>query len=227
MAKAISSKTKGHLTKKELKQDKLVEFTYKAEQFYRDHQRTVLIAAAAVVIVILGVVLVRKSVQSTRMEESYQLTLAKMNYGANRLPEAKDAFQKIVSTESGKYAGEAKYFLARIAFEQGNYADAVTDFTSYLKDYSVDDQMDCAAMSGLAAAYEAQSKNEDAVKTYTQVAEKYPQNPYAPQALLEASRIYLSLNQPDNAAKVLQQIRDKYPDSALASQAKRQLDNLQ
>jgi TolA-binding protein len=226
MAKAIS-KSKGHLTKKELKQDKLVELTYKLEQYYRDHQKIVLSVAAAVVIIILGVVLVRKSVQSTRLQSSYQLTLAKMDYGSGRLPEAKDGFQRIVSTESGRYAGEAKYFLGRIAFDQNNYAQAVTDFTTYLKDFAVDDQLDCAAMSGLAAAYEAQGKNEDAVKTYTQIAEKYPQNTYAPQALWEASRVYLSLNQTDSAIKALQQIRDKYSESAVAAQAKRQLDNLQ
>jgi TolA-binding protein len=226
MAKAISSKAKGHLTKKELKQDKLVELTYKLEQFYLLHQKWVITAIVAVVVIVAGVILVRKTMESNRLQESYQLTMAKMNYGAGKMADAKSAFERIVSSQGGRAAGEAKYFLGRIAFDQGNYSDALTAFSSYLKDYNVDDEIDCAAMAGLAACYEAQNKPEDAAKTYQQIAEKFPQNTYAPQALWEASRVYLSMNQKDSAIKALQTIREKYSESAVAPQAKRELDNI-
>jgi len=97
MSKATSAKTKGRLTKKELKQDKLVEFAYKAEAYYNEHQRLVLGVIGAVVVVIVAVVLLRHTMQSARLEESYDLTLAKMEYGAGKLDEAKPGFQKVTS----------------------------------------------------------------------------------------------------------------------------------
>jgi TolA-binding protein len=226
MAKAISSKSSGKLTKKELKQDKLVELTYKLEKFYLEHQKWVIAAVVAVVVIVAGVILIRKTMESSRLQESYQLTLAKMNYGAGKTDEARDAFQRIVSSQSGRAAGEARYFLGRIAYDKGNFADAATAFSAYIKDFASDDEMECAAMAGLAGCYEAQNKTEDAAKTYMEIAVKFPQSSFAAQALWEASRVYMSINQNDAAKKALQTIRDKYNESILSPQAKRMLENL-
>jgi TolA-binding protein len=225
MSKVTSTKTKGRLTKKEMKQDKLVDFAYKAEAFYGENQKLVFGIAGGIVVVILAVILLRHTMMSARLEESYDLTLAKMEYGSGKLEEAKPGFQKVV-TEGGAPGAEAKYFLARIAFEKGNYAQAQDEFKGYLKNFSGGDELDCAAMSGLAATYEALGNDADAAKLYEEIAEKYSKNVYAPHALYEASRVYLKLNQQDKAVHDLEQIRDKYPDSASAGQAKRDLDNL-
>ncbi|HEY3294247.1 MAG TPA: tetratricopeptide repeat protein [bacterium] len=226
MSKVTSAKTKGRLTKKELKQDKLVEFTYKAEAFYATHQRLVLGVVGGVVVVILGVILLRHTIQNARLEESYDLTIAKMQFGSGKYEDARTAFQKVIG-EGGSAAGEAKYFLARIAFEKGNFTQAADEFKGYLKDFSVDDQMDCAAMAGLAATYEAQGNDSEAAKVYEETAEKYSKNVYASQALYQASRIYLKLGQKDKAVHDLQQIRDKYAEASITPQAKRDLDNLE
>jgi TolA-binding protein len=226
MSKVTSAKTKGHLTKKELKQDKLVDFAYKAEAFYNKHQRLVMGIAGAIVVIIIAVVLLRHTIQSARLEESYDLTLAKMEYGSGKLDEAKPGFQKVV-TEGGTAGAEAKYFLGRIAFDQGNFTQAETEFKDYLKNFSGGEELDCAVMSGLAATDEALGKDSEAATLYEEVAAKYPDNAYAPQSLLEASRVNLKLNQKDKAIHNLEQIRDKYPESAAAGQAKRDLDNLQ
>jgi len=226
MSKATPTKTKGRLSKKELKQDKLVAFAYKAEKFYAEHQKLVLGVATAVVVIIAAVILLRHTVQSARLEESYDLTIAKMEYGSGKLDDAKPGFQKVVG-EGGAAGGEAKYYLARIAFDKGNYTQAADEFKDYLKNFSVGEQMDCAAMSGLAACYEALGNNAEAVKVYEEVAEKYPHNAFAPQALYQASHLYFKLNQKDKAIHDLEQIRDNYAEASITAQAKRDLDNLQ
>ena len=224
MAKALSAKTKGKLSKKDLKQDKLVEFTFKAETFYHKNKSWVVGGAAAVVVIVLAVVIYNSSQKSSRLEQSYQLTMAKMSYGAGKLDDAKQGFQTVKTQFSGSTAGEAQYFLGRIAFEQGDYPAAETEFASYLNDYSVDDELDAAALSGLAAAQEAQGKSDQSIETYTKVADKYPKVAFAPQALQNVARLAQKLNQPDKAKQALQQIVDKYPESSSAQQARKDLD---
>jgi TolA-binding protein len=228
MAKATATKPKGHLTKKELKQDKLVQFAYKAEQFYLNNQKWVLGVAFGILAVVVVGVLIHRSVKSGRMQQSYQLTMAKMSYGMGQLDDAKNEFEQLVSAFGSSAAGgEARYFLGRIAFEQGNYSQAIDEFTRCRKEYSLDDKLECATLAGLAASYESIGKKEDAAKTYGEVADSYPQNAYSAQALMEASRIYLDLNQNDKAIEVLKRLREEYPESVWASQAKRQLDALE
>ena len=226
MAKAITAKSKSKLTKKELKQDKLVEFTFKAETFYHKNKTWVIGVSSALAVIILAVVVINSSQKSARLEQSYQLTLAKMNYGSGRVDEAKQGFQQVTTQYSGKVAGEAKYFLGRIAFEQGDYATAATEFTAYVNDYSVDDPMDAAALAGLAATYEAQGNHAQALETYGKAADKYPDIAYAPQALQNVARLALKLNEPDKAKLALQTIVDKYPESTSVTQAKKDLESL-
>jgi TolA-binding protein len=226
MANVVSAKTKGRLTKKELKQDKLVELAYKAEAFYLSHKNLVLGIAAAIVVVVAGTWLVQTSMQSSRDQENYDLTLAKMLYGSGQLEESKSGFTKVLSTASGDPAGEAQYFLARIAFEQGDFAQAERQFRKYLDQHSVDDMMDCAALSGLAASLESLGNLEEAAKTYEQASTEYPSEPYSPQGLLEASRLYVKINQPNSAKKLYKTIIEKYPESGVTAVAKKELDQI-
>jgi outer membrane protein assembly factor BamD (BamD/ComL family) len=227
MSKVTSAKTKGRLSKKELKQDKLVETTMRLERFYRENQKLVLGIAAAIVIIVVGAVVVRKSMESDKLQESYQLTMAKMQFGSGKLSDAKSSFQKIVTSMGGATAAEAQYFLGRIAFEQGNYSQAADIFRTYTQKYTASDEIDCAALSGLAACQEALGSTAEAAKTFDQVADKYPNDPFAPQALWEASRLYTKLGQNDLSVRNLNKITEKFPQAAIVSQAKRQLENLQ
>lgn len=227
MAQATSKKSKSKLSKKELKQDRLVALTAQIEHFYHTHRNLVVGITGAVVIAILAVVFIQKSMQSARLEESFGLMLPKMSYGSGNYQEAKTGFESVLTKYSGDVAGEAQYFLGRIAFEQGDYPAAEVAFQLYLDKYSVDKYMDCAALAGLAAAKEAQGGLEEAAQSFEDIANKFADLPYAPQALYEAQRIYLKLNQEDKAAEVLKTLIKRYPDSALRTQARRDLDRLQ
>ena len=226
MAKAITAKSKSKLSKKDLKQDKLVEFTFRAETFYHKNQKLVAGVLTALVVVVLAVIFLNSSQKSARLEQSYQLTLAKMSYGSGNLDQAKQGFQQIVTQFGGQTAGEAKYFLGRIAFEQGDYTTAEAEFNSYLNDYSVDKAIDAAALAGLAATAEAQGQYDKALEHYGQVAKKYPDLAFAPQALQNVARLALKVNQPDQAKQALQKIVDDYPESFAVQQARKDLDAL-
>jgi TolA-binding protein len=224
---ATKAATKGRLTRQELKQDRLVDLTYKLEHYYYEHKNLVLGIAIGILVVVVGGVLVSRMMSGAKLEESYELTKAKTTYGMGSLSLAKEEFEVVVNKYSGDAAGEAKYFLGRIAFEQNDLSTAQAHFETYLKDYSVDNYLNAAAMAGLAATKEAQGKSEEAAKLYEQVAKDHPDLPYAPQSLIDAERLYLKINQKDKGIELLKLVRDKYPESSLAAQAKKELDNLQ
>ena len=226
MAHTTNPKTKGKLTKKELKQDKLVKLTYQVERFYFEHQKWVVSVAAGIIVVVVAALLISRATKGNRLEESYQLTMAKLQVDAGQSEQARDALNRLVSSAGGKVAGEAKFLMGRIAFEQGNYSEAAGVFSAYLNDFSVDPELDCAAMMGLASSYHAMGKLEDAAKTYAEAAKAHPKESCAAQALWEASRVYVNLKQKDNAVAVLSIIRDSYGESSVAPQASRELDAL-
>jgi TolA-binding protein len=227
MTKAISAKSRGKISKKELKQDKLVEFTVKVEAFYNRHKNWVISVLTAVLVIVAAVVLIGKSQKSARMEESFQLTMAKMKYGSGQLDDANQDFQKILTDYSGRPAGEAQYFIARIAFEKGDFASAESGFEAYLKNYSVDPAMNAAALSGYAASQEAEGNLEGAMQSYQRLAQEYPSNAYAPQSLLEVSRLAQALGKDEESTQALRKILDKYSESTAVQQARKDLDNLE
>lgn len=226
MSTTSSSKTKGKLTKKELKQDKLVQLAYKVEHLYIRYQKWVVAVAAGIVIVVLATILLNRSSKSALREQSYQLTMAKVQMDGGKYDVAMDALNRLVSSAGGAIAGEAKFLTAKIAYEQNNYSQAADLFSAYLNDFSVDDELDCAATMGLAASYQAMGKTEDAAKTYEESAKKYPNSDCAPFSLWEAYKLYNNLKQKDKAEAMLLTIRDSYSQSTIAPQAKRELDQL-
>lgn len=215
---------KGKLSKQELKQDKLVALAYKVEHFYLIHQKWVISIAIGIVVIVAGAMFVSRSTKGAKLEEAYQLTMAKMQLDAGQVTEAGDALNRLVSSAGGAVAAEAKFLTGRIAFEQKNYSQALEIFTAYMNDYAVDDELDCAAMCGLAAAYKAMGKTDESVKTYGEVAKKYASTNCAPVALWESYRIYSDLKQIDNATAALRSLRDSYGESTLAAKAKQELE---
>jgi TolA-binding protein len=227
MSKVTSAKTKGRLTKKELKQDRLVKLTIQLEQFYFEHQKIVLSVVVAVLVVIAAVILVRKSIQNSHLEAAYKMTMAKAAYGGGRMPQADSAFQALTTSEGGAVAAEAKYFLGRIAFEAGDYSKAIDEFNGYFKNFRGTPQLDVAAYDGLGASFESLGKYADAAAEFEKAAEKYPQSSATPQNLADAARLYLKLDQKEKALPLLRKIRDDYPDSPAAAQARQQLASLE
>lgn len=227
MAKAFKAKGAGKLSKKELREDKLVSFASKMERFYHENQNRVLGIIVVIVILIAGGIFLQRMSNESRMIESYDLTLAKTAFGQQKYDQARVSLEKVISEYGGEVAAEAKYYLARTDFEQGNFTAAEAAFRDYRKSFSGDDYTDCAVIAGLAASLEAQQKFEEAAATYEEAAQRYPKLAYSPEALVEASRIYLLINQTDNAKRVLTEIVARFPDSASATKAKQDLDKLQ
>ena len=227
MAKAATASKGRKLSKKELREDKLVQTAYKIEQFYHQNQNRVLGVVVVVLVIIVGGFLLQRMTSQSSLEKSYDLTLAKMAYGQQQYDQARAGLQQVVDKYSGVTAAEAKYYIARIDFDQGQFAAAEQGFREYTQNFKGDEYVNCAAEAGLAASLEAQGKTGEAAEVYASVAQKYGKLPYATEALLAAGRIYLDLNQSDKAKEALDKIIRDYPASTAVPPAKKLLESVQ
>ncbi len=225
MAKSASGRG-GRLTKEELKHDRLVETAVRVEGFYESHKQSVWIAAGGLVVVIVGFIALQGWMGSSANLESFELMQAKTSYGQQNLPDAQVKFQQVVASHGGAAAAEAQYYIARIKFDQGDFAGALAGFEACLTSYSPDKETEQGAMAGLAASMEATGRLDEAAAKFAETSEKFSSSAYAPEGLTQAARLYLKLNQTDKAKAALEKIVKKYPDSQAFQKAKSQLDQL-
>ncbi|NUO18242.1 tetratricopeptide repeat protein [bacterium] len=225
MAK-VTAERGGRLTKEDLKHDTLVETAVKVESFYETHKQTVWMAAGGLVAAIVAIMALVGWMGSSADEESFALMQAKTAYGQRQLADAQAKFQQVQANYGGETAAEAQYYLARIKFDKGDYSGALMDFEACLKSYSPDEATAQGAMAGVASALEATGRLDEAASKYMEVAGKYPESAYAPEALTQASRLYVKLNQNDKALEALDRIIRDYPESQGFQKAKTLADQL-
>lgn len=216
----------GRLTKEELKHDTLVETAVKVESYYETHKQTVWMAAGGLVALIVVILGLQGWMGSSAGEESYALMQAKTAYGQRQLADAQAKLQQVQANYGGETAAEAQYYLARIKFDQGDYSGALMDFEACLKNYSPDEATVQGAMAGLASAMEATGRADEAASKYLEIAEKFSETAFAPEALTQAARIYLKQNQNDKALATLDRIVKDFPESQAFQKAKTQADQL-
>ncbi|MFH1011270.1 MAG: tetratricopeptide repeat protein [bacterium] len=219
MATQAAAKGKKRLSRRELKEDKLIALAKKLEMFYEQNQKIVLGGAVAVLVVIVAIFLIRTSQQRVYNNASLDLTIAKIMFEMGRLDEAEPQLQSIKSRHGGRIAGEAQYYLARSAFMRGNAEEAEAAFREYVRNYRVDKYIDAAAVAGLAACVESQEKYGEAAEIYLSIPRKYPKHFFSPQAMYQAARCYLLANQRDKAVEICQLLQRQYPTSAVRNRA--------
>jgi len=225
MAKSAADRG-ARLTKEELKHDTLVETAVKVESFYETHKQTVWIAAGGLIALIVAGLAIQGWMGSSSNEESFALMQAKTAYGQRQLSDAQAKFQQVQANYGGAAAAEAQYYIARIKFDQGDFSGAFNDFEACLKNYSPDDATTEGAMAGIAGTLEATGRLDEAAVKFVEVADKFPDSPYAPEALTQAARVYLKTNQNDKALVALDRIVKDYPESQAFQKAKTQAEQL-
>jgi len=225
MAKAAADRG-ARLTKEELKHDTLVETAVKVEGFYETHKQTVWMAAGGLVALIVGIMALQGWMGSSANEESFALMQAKTAYGQRNLADAQAKFQQVQTNYGGETAADAQYYLGRIKFDQGDFSGAMMDFEACLKNYSPDEATAEGALAGIAGVLEATGRLDEAASKYVEVADKYSESAFAPEALTQAARVYLKLNQNDKALAALDRIVKDYPESQAFQKAKTQAEQL-
>lgn len=229
-----------HISRKELKQDKIREsFEHGAEAVY-SHGRLAGIVVAAVLIVAVAYAGWKFYNDRQTLQASVALDDAMKTYSARiGLPNPSDTTDIAYSTESARAeAGLQKFAVIAEKYPRTNpgrlarYYQALeledlerhNQALELLKTLSSGSDKELAAMAQyqVANVYARTGKTDDAVKTYRALAEKRSVFVPRPFVLVELAD-FLRQSNPSEAANLYQQIKKEYPDSAVVDRADRGL----
>lgn len=121
------------------------------------------------------------------------------------------ALLKVAEQFSGTHAGQrAQYLAAAALFQEGNYAEAETQFGKFIRENPASAWIPEAAYSQ-AAALEAQNKTNEAMAAYQQIATAHANSAVADDAKIAMARIYESRNEPQQALRIYNELAPATP----------------
>ena len=216
------------LTRKKMKEDKLVTTYFKAVDYIDQNSKLVYGIAIGVAAIILLSTLFIRSKRSAELNASVELTKARVELGSNNGETAVDILKSMIDNYSGtRSAGRGIFYLANIYYDQEKYDEATHYYEKYLDDYNDDIIMSSSSYSGIGACFEQKNEYLKAATYYKKGAEKYSTHFEAPKQLMNAARCLRLANNKIEAQKLYQSIIDNYPESKYKRNAELYLSELQ
>jgi len=233
-----------HISRKELKQDKIKEtIEHGAEAVFSHGQFAGILIAVALVIVIgysgwhfyIDRQTAKATVELDAATKAYQGRVGAAAPGADpsepvysdekaRAQDALSKFTKVADSYSSTNPGKlARYYGALCLEDLERQNQALEE----LKKISGSSDKELAAMAQyqMAIIYARTGKPDDAAKLLRALADKPSVLVPRPLALLELARALRDSN-PKEAANIYQQIKKEFPDTSIAEQADRGLDSI-
>ncbi len=208
---------KKKITRKAIKEDKLVTSFYEFQDFYLKYQKQILIAVGAIVIIVLAFVIYQNKIDTENQEASVALARIMPSYKANNFKEAiegkagtnivglKQIAEDYGSSENGE---TAKIFLAHSYYMLSKFDDALQVY----KDYSGSiDLLRSTALAGAAACYEAKGNLEKAADYFRDAAFVTKTNPQNANYLLMSGMDYHRIGKNEKAKEYFNIIKKEYP----------------
>jgi tetratricopeptide (TPR) repeat protein len=233
-----------HISRKELKQDKIHDaIEHGAEAFYLHKQITLvvllLILAGAVAYGSWSVYHDRQTATATVALDTAMKAYSGRIGGtpdpqdpsdvsytdeAARANDALNKFNAVAKSYPNTPPGKQARYYAALCLEDLDRQNQALEELKKLSDGS-DKELANMAQYQTAVIYSRTGKPDDAVKIFRQLADKHSVFVPRPLALLELANVLRQTN-PKEAANVYQQIKKEFPDSTISEQADRGLDLL-
>ncbi len=233
-----------HISRKELKQDKIKETIEHGAEAVISHGQFTLIAVIVALAVALGYGGWRFYIDRQTVEASSAFDTATKAYTArigsapdptepnepvyrdeaSRLQDASQKFANVADKYPGTNPGKlARYYSALCLEDLERHNQALEE----LKKISTGSDKELTAMAQyqVAVIYSRTGKPEEAVKIYRALADKPSALVPRPLVLLELAGLLRKSN-PQEAASIYQQIKKEFPDTTVADEADRGLDSL-
>ncbi len=193
-----------HLSKQELKEDKVAVAAAEAADYLKEHARVLGAAIAVVVVAIVVVVVVIQTRERADREAAAAMFTAESAYFSGDYAGAASQFQAVADKHgAAKMAKQARLFEGNAELAAGNAAAAEKSFRSFLSGRTADPIFETAARRGLGGALVSQEKPADGAEQYAQAA-KIAGNALAAEDWLSAGRAYAAAG---NQAQAIQSYR--------------------
>jgi len=218
---------KKKLSRREIKEDKLVSTYYKAYGYFEENKSRILMYAGVLAAVALAVILYINNRNENNNIAGLQLSRVMSIYDTGSYLEAIEGRQgtdiiglkKIVeeygSTENGEIA---KIYLANSYSFLGKLDDAV----KYYEDYGGSNDIHKAtALSGEAGYYASKNEYEKAADLYRQASLVSEENVLNPEYMLQAGINYIKAGDTEKAKELFETIKKDYNTSAAFREVER------
>jgi len=220
---------KKKLSKKEIKEDKLVSFMYNAESFYDDHKSKIISYGLILVIAIAAAYFYVNQQRVANENAGLELSRVMKIFDGGSYLEAIEGRQgtniiglkRVVEEYGGTENGEsAKIFLANSYSYLGNYEEAF----KYFEDYGGNIQVyKASAMAGMGGYYSSKKEYKKAADLYKSAAGVFDLNAQNPDYLLNSAVNYYNSGDREEAKALLEKIKEDYSTSNARKQVDRYL----
>jgi len=112
---------------------------------------------------------------------------------------------------------------ADASFAKQDYTAAIQSYQRIIQTVTTNPELRDSAQVGLASAFEANGKVDDAINAYLSVAREGVKSPYAPYAYSSAARLYEQRGDKDDERKILTEAASLDPDSPFVKEAQNKL----
>lgn len=218
---------KKKLSKKEIQEDQLVVWFYKAQDYILKNQQYLLIGVGAVAVLILAILWYNNKIQDDNQLASLQLSKVIPFYEKAQYQKAIDGepgtdingLASIVENYGSTDQGElAKIYLGNSYLAIGNYKKAIEVYS----DYSGDSKIHMAtSLAGQAACYENLGNYDEAANYYSKAAKISILDSQTAEYLLNAAKNYLKNDSKDKAKELLTEIKEDYKSTTAAREVNR------
>lgn len=212
-------KQKKKLSKKEIKEDKLINFYKSSVNFFEKYKNKVFTYGGVLVIVIAAIYFYLNQKSESNEKAGLELSRVMPIYSQGSYLEAIEGKQgtniiglkRIVEEYSGTENGEtAKIYLANSYAFLGNYDEAF----KYYKDYSGSiDYFEAASLAGQAGYYAMKGDFEEAANLYLRASKISRVNSQNPDYMLNAGIYFLKAGEKNEAKLLFNKIKEDYSTS--------------
>jgi len=220
---------KKKLSKKEIKEDKLVSLMVKVENFYEDYKSKIFLYCGIFAVAALAAYFYVNQQKAANEEAGLHLSRVMQIFDSGSYLEAiegqqgnniiglKQVVEEYGSTENGE---TAKIYLANAYSYLGNYEEAF----KYFNDYSgSNDIYKASALAGMAGYYAAKKDYQKAADLYKEASDVTVINAQNSDYLLSAAVNYYNAGNNEEARILLEILKEEYAASAAGKQADKYL----
>jgi tetratricopeptide (TPR) repeat protein len=218
---------KKKLSRKEIKEDKLVSSYYKTLGYFEENRSRLLLYAGILAAIVLAVIFYINNQKEKNSTAGLQLSRVMSIYDSGSYLEAIEGRQgtdiiglkKIVEEYGGTENGEiAKIYLANSYIFLGKPDDAV----KYYEDYSgSNDIFKATALAGEGGYYASKNEYEKAADLYRQASLVSEENVLNPEYMLQAGINYLKAGDMERAKELFETIKKDYNTSSAFREVER------
>ena len=220
-------KPKKKISKKEIKEDRLVTTYFEATTWYQANKRIVNGALTGLVVLVIILVAYLNNVNSNNQKATAELGKILTYYDQGKydvavsgnLQENVRGLQSIVDDYGSTRAGElATFYLANCYYSQSNFDKALK---YYLKVDVSDDLIAASALAGAASCYESKGDYAKAASTYENAAYRSSKDINVPENLFHAGQDYLAAGNKEKATELFKKVKKDFPTSNAAREIER------